>query len=51
MDICDFCNSPLVVKRFECRDFDSPSEDAGVIYPVTKTTQGPTNLIFASKNF
>jgi hypothetical protein len=51
MDICDFCSSPLVVARFECCDFDSASEDAGVIYPGTKTTQGPTNLIFASKDF
>lgn len=50
-DICDFCSSPEVVKRFECRDFDSPSEDAGVIYPDTKDTDGPTNLIFASNDY
>lgn len=51
MDICDFCSSPQVVERFECCDFDSSSEDAGVIYPDTKTTNEPTNVIFASKDF
>ena len=51
MDICDFCNSPEVVKRFECCDFDSSSKAAGVIYPHTLTTDGPTDLVLASKNF
>ena len=51
MDICDFCSSPQVVKRFECCDFDSPSLDAGVLYPTTKTTNVPTNLVLASKDF
>lgn len=51
MDICDFCSSPEIVQHFECCDFDSPSADAGVLYPTTKTTDGPTNLVLASKDF
>ena len=48
MDICDFCNSPHVVKRFECLDFDSDSKDAGVFY--LKST-GPSHLVFKSINY
>jgi hypothetical protein len=51
MDICDFCSSPQVVKRFACRNFDSASKDAGVIYPGTQTTDYPTNLVLASKDY
>jgi hypothetical protein len=51
MDLCDFCSSPAVIKRFECRDFDSASKDAGVIYPETAAATGPTNLVFASKGY
>jgi hypothetical protein len=51
MEICDFCSSPRVVKRFECMDFDSASEDAGVLYADAGAPDGQTNLVLASKDF
>lgn len=51
MGICDFCSSPHVVKRFECRDFDSSSKDAGIIYPRAQSTDGSTDLILASRGY
>ena len=45
---CDFCYSTNVVHHFECLDFDSASEDAGVIYAADTT---PTNVILASSDF
>lgn len=51
MDICDFCSSPAVVTRFACRDFDSSSKAAGVIYPDTWSTDSPTNLVLASHDY
>lgn len=50
-DICDFCSSPNVVKRFGCRDFKAASEDAGVICPSTRDTNWPTNLVFSSHDY
>jgi hypothetical protein len=44
---CDFCDSPLVVTRYDCRDFDSSSIAAGII-PVGP---GSIEAVLASKNF
>lgn len=51
MDVCDFCSSSAVVIRFPCRDFDSESEKAGVIYPSTREANTQTNLVLASHGF
>lgn len=45
MDICDFCNSPAVVHRYQCMDFKAASADAGVLY------SGPTNLVLHSHDY
>ena len=50
-DICDFCASPHVARRFDCRDFASESAAAGVLYPETIATDRPTNVILASRNY
>lgn len=50
-DICDFCNSPNVVKRFGCRDFKAESLQAGVVYPYTRDAVGPANLVLASYDY
>jgi hypothetical protein len=50
MDICDFCSSPEVAGRFECRNFDAPSKNAGVMYPDAKTNTS-TNLVLVSKDY
>ena len=32
MDICDFCDSPKVVRRYQCMDFKAESADAGLLH-------------------
>jgi hypothetical protein len=51
MDICDFCDSPDVVERFQCRDFDSSSKTAGVLYPDPHFANMRTDVILASHDF
>jgi hypothetical protein len=51
MEQCDFCSSPRVVRRFQCMDFNAESAHAGVIYDGTRSTEGPTNVIMASKSY
>jgi len=46
---CDFCSSPNVVKRFQCKDFDSASRDAGVM---RMNAEGRfTNVVLNSRNY
>jgi hypothetical protein len=45
---CDFCSSPLVVRKFQCMDYDSNSGEAGVLYAKPK---GLTDLRFHSLSF
>lgn len=47
MDICDFCDSPDVVRRYQCTDFDAGSKDVGVLYP----RPDPTNLVLHSISY
>jgi hypothetical protein len=51
MGICDFCSSPLVTKRFACVDFDSASQDAGIVYPDPTAAETGMNLVLASKGY
>ena len=44
MSECDFCSSKNVVRNFQCRDFDSSSLGAGVLYK-------ETNVVLHSVNF
>lgn len=32
MSECDFCSDPNVVRNYDCRDFESASQDAGFVY-------------------
>lgn len=47
-DICDFCDSPSVVRRYECMDFRAESGSVGVLYA---TPEGPTNLVMQSRDY
>lgn len=44
-DVCDFCDRPNVVRRYQCMDFDAESADAGVLYG------GPTNVVLHSTSY
>ena len=50
-DVCDFCNSPETVCRYQCMDFPAESVAAGVLYNGTAVTTGPTNLILNSRSY
>lgn len=48
---CDFCSSPNVVTRYQCRDFESESKDAGVLYQEARFASIPTNVVLKSIDY
>jgi hypothetical protein len=48
--MCDFCDNPNVVRRYQCLDFTAASKDAGVLYQKTRDSL-PTNVVFHSTSY